>query len=562
MWLKRKHKGAYGQRHLKIHRIGLFLLGFAVIGGGVMLLKSSATTGYVAYPPHLSSCVSVTPSKTFVLPGQKFTAVVVMKNVGTSTWGPSGAFIIDEVNNGVETNNWKAQPLLMTYDVGPGGKATFNLTLTAPSTQGFYHFNWSMAILYNGILKGGCTGRQIIVVNPPVVSLNVNNQASNISITQGSGLTLSWTATNGPTACTASDSWSGAKSPPAGGTENRTADTATPGTRVYSLQCTNYVGTSTKISRSVVVNPAPVSPAPPGTKPPASNPRPPASSTSVPLVSTDTTPPAAPTNFQANYSESLVNLSWDSANADQGVKSYELERSTDQSQWQRLGDTITDTVFTDSDIKFDTTYYYRLRAIDGSTNASSNSSTQVTTGGFEPNINAGDELSLTSDDGVAKVTIPSGAIDGVASCNLLSSEYLAPNLKDYSSVTGPYELLCKLANGDRVTVFTKPVSVQITLSKSQKKQYSAIKAYTWSSDWQEVKDLSEDNSFALGESSDFAILGKTKSTPLWQKILVIILILAAVIGAGLIALKQIYFWRVRKQIKRQNQDSYNKERGY
>ena len=163
---------------------------------------------------------------------------------------------------------------------------------------------------------------------------------------------------------------------------------------------------------------------------------------------------------------------------------------------------------------------------------------------------------------MAKVTIPSGAIDGVASCGLSNSEYLAPNVKYYNSVTVPYELSCKLANSDRVTVFAKPVTIQITLSDSQKKQYGELKAYTWSSDWQEITDLSEDNSFALGESSDFAILGKTKSTPLWQKILVIILILAAVIGAGLIALKQIYFWRVRKQIKRQNQDSYNKERGY
>ena len=81
-------------------------------------------------------------------------------------------------------------------------------------------------------------------------------------------------------------------------------------------------------------------------------------------------------------------------------------------------------------------------------------------------------------------------------------------------------------------------------------------------DWEEVLDITEDSSFVLGDSADFAIMGKINKTPLWQKILIIIFIVSAIIGGGLAGLTQLYRWRLRKQIEQQNQNNYNKERGY
>ncbi len=568
---KRRKKPLYQRRHLGLHKLGLFLVVFSVIGGGIMLLKSSAATTYATYPPHHAACTqntATTPyNNSYARPGQRFTAQVKMKNDGTSNFSPNYGFILVEFNNGAATNYWKASGGTLAGDVTPGNTATFNLTVTAPSQVGSYGFNWAMYIIYNGILREPCTGKVLTVKNPPAASLNLNSQASNISLTQGAGLTLSWSASNGPTGCTASGSWSGARA--VSGSENRSGDTATVGTKTYTLQCANQVGSGSSITRTVTVNaaPPPASPTPspaPSTSSPKPSPTTGAASNNnpVPVVTTDTTPPSAPGNFQAAYNENVVDLRWDAATDDRGVSGYQLERSLDQSQWQTIGETINGTAYTDQDVNFQTTYYYRLRAIDESGNASANAEAQVATGSFAPNAKSEEALVLTSDDGVAVVTVPAGALNEAASCDLRSSKYLSPNAKGYASISGPYELLCKLASGSRVTAYAQPVTVQVILSDSQKKQYTDYKFYTRESDWAEIREVSADNSFVLGNSNDFALMGKTKKTPLWQKILITLFVIAAVAGAGLVGLTRLYRWRLKRQIEQKNRDNYNKERGY
>ncbi len=71
----------------------------------------------------------------------------------------------------------------------------------------------------------------------PVVSLSANP----ISITAGGSSTLSWSATNSPTSCTASGDWVGAKS--AGGTQN-TGVLSTIKTYSYTLSCSNAGGSN------------------------------------------------------------------------------------------------------------------------------------------------------------------------------------------------------------------------------------------------------------------------------------------------------------------------------
>lgn len=536
-----------------------------------MIFKSSAATQWVSdyKQPHGSLCTSVVPSRSVVKPGDKFTAVVTMKNTGTSNFSPN-YFFLTEFNNEVATNYWKATYQLLTKDILPNQTATFNLGLTAPSTIGNYDFNWAMGVVYKGYVHNPCTGYKVLVLPPPSVSLSLNGQNSNISVTQGASLAISWTASLWPTSCTASGNWSGSKSPPSGNTINITGDTATPGTKTYSLQCSNAYGPSSTVTRTVVVNPAPTpNPTPPsGTSPTTSSPSSPSSSTTrstnkpVPAVVVDTLPPTPPGNFKAEFKESVVELAWETSTDDFGVSGYELERSANQTDWQKIGNLITKEFYSDTDVGFQSTYYYRLKAIDESGNASQNVTTEITTGSFSANVKAEEGIVLTSEDEVVQVTIPKSALSEQASCDLRQSDILHPGIEKFVSVTGPYELLCKLESGERVHVYNEPVIVQITLNESQKKQYSDLKVFTMKNDWEEVLDVSEDNSFVLGDSTDFAIMGKLKKTPLWQKILAILFVVAAIIGIGMVGLTQIYRYRLKKQIEKHNQDAYNKERGY
>ncbi len=84
--------------------------------------------------------------------------------------------------------------------------------------------------------------------NPPVVSLS----ASPSVITAGGSTTLSWSATNSPTSCTASGSWSGSK----GVSGSQAITISTAGTYSYSLTCTNAGGTGSAVT-SVTVNDPP-----------------------------------------------------------------------------------------------------------------------------------------------------------------------------------------------------------------------------------------------------------------------------------------------------------------
>ena len=95
----------------------------------------------------------------------------------------------------------------------------------------------------------------------------------------------------------------------------------------------------------------------------------------------DSGPPNAPSGFTASVPSSLdeffnIQLSWN-ANSEIDFDHYEIERSTDSVDFELIN-SITDTSFTDS-VDEDTTYYYRLYAVDQSGFRSSYSSLVYTT---------------------------------------------------------------------------------------------------------------------------------------------------------------------------------------
>ena len=77
----------------------------------------------------------------------------------------------------------------------------------------------------------------VTVIAVPVVTLTANPT----TISAGQTHTLTWSATNSPTSCTAGGSWSGSKA--ASGGPQTIGPISTAGSYLYSLSCTNAGGT-------------------------------------------------------------------------------------------------------------------------------------------------------------------------------------------------------------------------------------------------------------------------------------------------------------------------------
>ena len=85
-----------------------------------------------------------------------------------------------------------------------------------------------------------------VVVSKPVVAISL----SPTTIGTGGSTTISWSATNNPTSCTASGSWGGAKS--ASGSQNSGIVT-TAGLYTYTLACSNSAGASSASASLTVI---------------------------------------------------------------------------------------------------------------------------------------------------------------------------------------------------------------------------------------------------------------------------------------------------------------------
>ncbi len=116
-------------------------------------------------------------------------------------------------------------------------------------------YEFKLSCINSAGMSGSDSGVVVVVPNPPVVSLT----ASPAAIYAGSSATLSWSATNSPTSCTASGDWTGTKS--ASGTQS-TGILNTIKTYTYSLTCTNDGGSG--YANNIIVK---VSAAPPPSPP-------------------------------------------------------------------------------------------------------------------------------------------------------------------------------------------------------------------------------------------------------------------------------------------------------
>src|SRR6185437_14418417 len=95
--------------------------------------------------------------------------------------------------------------------------------------------------------------------------------------------------------------------------------------------------------------------------------------------------------------------------------------SVDQQNWSVLGNAITTTSYSDTTASFGVHYYYRLLAQDDAGNASDFVFADVETPAFTNNVTSGNDTTYQSDDGLATVNVPNGALSGDANCGVAAN---------------------------------------------------------------------------------------------------------------------------------------------
>lgn len=93
---------------------------------------------------------------------------------------------------------------------------------------------------------------------------------------------------------------------------------------------------------------------------------------SVTTSEIDTTPPTVPTNLDSIYSSSLqtIDLSWTASTDNVGVTAYSIERKTGSGLWSLHDNVGNITHYSDALILSNTSYSYRVRAMDAANNFS------------------------------------------------------------------------------------------------------------------------------------------------------------------------------------------------
>jgi hypothetical protein len=162
-------------------------------------------------PPASNGAVFVTESVPMsVVAGQDFTALVKMRNVGSTAWSSEANYKLG--SQGPQDNYfWGVNRGLLSGNVSPNSEVTFNLTLTAPATPGSYNFAWRMVqdgVEWFGDVTQGVT---ITVTSPPNPTPNVSafvSQSVPGSMIAGKIYTVSVTMKNtGTTTWTAADAY-------------------------------------------------------------------------------------------------------------------------------------------------------------------------------------------------------------------------------------------------------------------------------------------------------------------------------------------------------------------
>jgi ricin-type beta-trefoil lectin protein len=257
--------------------------------------------------------------------------------------------------------------------------------------------------------------------------------------------------------------------------------------------------------------------------------------------------PTTPGNFTAvaDNTNAVISLSWTASSDVAGIQSYQLERSIDNATWQILSTNITDVTYDDTTVDFGVHYYYRIKAIDYNGNESGYATADATTAAFVGTATSGGgSTSYTSDDGLATVTLPDGAVAGSVDCSVTVDTTTNFTTKQRKVVAGPYQLLCKDANANTVTSFSQPLAWSVKL-KNKLKGVTKPTAYTAdaNANLNAISNAKFSNSskvmtFTTTTANDVLVLGTITHGISWDLVVIILVILGVMGGVAVLILRR------------------------
>lgn len=228
-----------------------------------------------------------------------------------------------------------------------------------------------------------------------------------------------------------------------------------------------------------------------------------------------------------------------------------------------LSDAITAQSYTDTTTLFSTQYYYRLTAVDENGLKSPAVITDVKSGAFKANAGTGEDITITSEDGIVRVTIPSTALMKPANCSFVDNPVLPlTGEKSYEVASGPYQIICQHEDATIAQRFEKPLAVQIRLTQAMQKSYKHIKYQAYGSEadaWAVLGVKDKQTSFQLkGDQTALIILGQPKHTPGWIIALIVLVILA---GGGVVGMVFVSRLIQRRRAEAAVEDYWHKMNG-
>ncbi|HVX23924.1 MAG TPA: UBP-type zinc finger domain-containing protein [Candidatus Saccharimonadales bacterium] len=252
--------------------------------------------------------------------------------------------------------------------------------------------------------------------------------------------------------------------------------------------------------------------------------------------------PNKPADFTATVAaDKIILLGWHASTASAGIQQYEIDRSTDNKKWDLLINTAT-TSYEDDSASYSTTYYYRVKALDNDNHSSGYSTAMVTTGVF-----TGSASTITSDDKLATIQIPSDVFTQKVDCTVTvdkSSSLSLPNQQVL--LTGPYNLLCVGEDNSIINQFTEPLHVTLNLA-SVAKGYTNITARSISDgNYTIIKSTLDPKTnhltFDINNTNAFAVFGvkhKSSGGVIFKVISWLLLLGAVVVGIVFIRRKML-----------------------
>lgn len=310
--------------------------------------------------------------------------------------------------------------------------------------------------------------------------------------------------------------------------------------------------------------PPPPAPKPPPTPAPTPKPAPKASSSSAGKSSTSSSASSSsssatpsltmPANFTANPSVVGAILNWNLSSGGSGDIHYEVDRSTDQTTWDSVATSIVGSTYADSTTNFSTLYYYRVHAVDSNGVTSDYATSQVTTGNYNSDVSAGTTQSITSDDGLATITIPTAALATDAVCAVVAQTtngHTGTTTKTQSVVVGPYLLICRDSSGTVIDRLNGNLGVSLKVSLQVAAHFTGFMGATASANSTSFTAVKPSNydarahsvSFSVSGAQSFAVTAHPKTNlSLYIEIIVTLVVIGGLITVGVRKREAIIEW--------------------